>query len=157
MEKRGVIMYRTIANQKLKDKAILYDFRRNMVEHYSCTHSYRKTAQVFSVAVKTVVKWVKRYNQKGLKGLSDASRAPKVVHNKTRKEVEKLVISLRKQSHFGARRLKEEFHLPISAGAIYRIIKTAGLIKKRKKKYERKRDLRGLKQKLKPLSACKST
>ena len=52
---RSIIMYRTIANYKLKDKTLLYDFRRNMVE---------------------------------------------------------LVISLRKQSHFDTRRLKEKIQLP---------------------------------------------
>jgi transposase len=144
------IMYKDIANCKLKDKTFLYDFRRRMVEYYLEGYSFRETAREFVVNVKTVMKWVRRYKKDGLEGLKDVKRAPKVVHNKTGKEVEKLVISLRKQSHFGARRLKEEFNLPVSTGTIYRIVKQAGLIKRRRKKYMKKRDLRQIKQRLKP-------
>jgi len=64
--------------------------------------------------------------------------------------VEDIIIKLRDQSHFGARRLKEEFGLKVSAGAIYRILKQAGLIKKKRKKYMEKRDLREIKKMLKP-------
>ena len=71
------------------------------------------------------MKWVKRYKEKGLEGLKDKKR----VWNKTRKELEENIIVLRKQSHFGARRLKEVFNLEVSSGAIYRILKQAGLIK----------------------------
>ena len=144
------IMYRNIANNKLKDKTLIYNYRREMVEYYLEGHSYRKTARYFDVNKNTVIKWVKRYREEGLEGLKDRKRTPEVVHNKTGKEVEDLVVSLRKQSHFGPRRLKEEFNLPVSSGAIYRILKEKGLIKKHRKKWEKKRDLREIKSKLKP-------
>ena len=35
-------MYKDIANNKLKNKALLYDFRRNMVEYYLSGHSYKR-------------------------------------------------------------------------------------------------------------------
>ena len=94
MENKIRIMYRNIANCKLKDKAFLYDFRRRMVEYYLSGHSYREVAREFEVNVKTVVKWVRRYKEYGLEGVKDMKRAPRVVHNKTRKEVEKLVVTL---------------------------------------------------------------
>jgi len=144
------VMYRNIVNNQLKDKFLIYDLRREIVDFYLRGHSYRETAEFFEVNVKTVVKWVKRYKEEGLEGLKDRRRAPYVVHNKTKKEVEDLVVTLRKQSHFGAKRLKEEFHVPISAGAIYRIIKQNGLVKKQRKKWKTKRDLREIKKRLKP-------
>ena len=149
MEKYNM-SYSIIANKKLKDKGILYGIRREMVEYYYSCKSYRKAASYFGVNVKTVLKWVKRYKEGGLRGLRDLPRKPKVVHNKVRKEVEELVVKLRKQSHFGAMRLKMEFELPISAGAINRILKERGLLKRQRRKHEKKRDLREVKMKLKP-------
>jgi len=143
-------MYRNIVNNQLKNKSLIYDLRREMVDFYFSSHSYRDTAEFFEVNVKTVIKWVKRYKEEGLEGLKDRKRAPNVVHNKTKKEVEDLIIALRKQSHFGAKRLKEEFNLPVSTGAIYRIIKQNGLVRKQRKKWKTKRDLREIKKRLKP-------
>ena len=68
-----------------------------MVDYYLCGYSYRETAEFFEVNVKTIVKWVKRYKEEGLEGLKDRKRAPYVVHNKTKKEVEDLVIAFRYQ------------------------------------------------------------
>jgi len=147
---KTTIMYRNIANNKLKDKTLIYNFRREIVEYYLEGHSYRNTAEHFNVNKNTVVKWVKRYREQGLEGLKDRKRSPRVVWNKKGKEVEDLVVKLRKQSHFGPRRLKEEFNLPVSSGAIYRILKEKKLIKKHRKKHEKKRDLREIKKKLKP-------
>ena len=143
-------MYRNIVNNQLKNKSLIYDLRREMVDFYFSGYSYRDTAEFFEVNVKTVIKWVKRYKEEGLEGLKDRKRVPNVVHNKTKKEVEDLIIALRKQSHFGAKRLKEEFNIPVSTGAIYRIIKQKGLIKKQRKKWKTKRDLRKIKKRLKP-------
>lgn len=142
--------YKIIANNKLKDKSILYDLRRQMIEHYENIKSFRKTALEFKVNVKTVIKWVKRYKLYGLQGLVDLKRAPKKIHNKLSENIEKNIIFLRKQSGFGARRLKYEFDLNPSVGAIYRILKQYNLIKKIKRKYQKKQDLRMIKQKLKP-------
>jgi transposase len=143
-------MYRNIVNNQLKNKSLIYNLRREMVDFCLKGRSYRETAEFFEVNFKTVIKWVKRYKEEGLEGLKDRRRAPKVVHNKTKKEVEDLVVALRQQSRFGARRLKEEFNLPVSVGAIYRIIKQNGLVRKQRKKWETKRDLREIKKRLKP-------
>jgi len=40
-------------------------------------NSYRSTAEKFGVNLKTVIKWVKRYKEKGLEGLKDIKRIPK--------------------------------------------------------------------------------
>lgn len=122
-----------------------------MIEYYEKIKSFRKTAFKFNVNVKTIIKWVKRYKLYGLSGLLDIKRAPKRIHNKLSENIEKNIIFLRKQSGFGARRLKYEFELNVSVGAIYRILKQNNLIKKIKRKYQKKQDLRLIKQKLKPL------
>lgn len=144
------MLYRIIANNKLKDKKILYDFRRKIIEYYYTCKSYRKTARKYKVNVKTVIKWVKRYKEYGLEGLKDLPRRPKRIHNKLSKGTEELVVKLREKSHYGAKRLKMEFGLTISTGAINRILKEKNLLRKRRRKYEKKKDLREVKKRLKP-------
>jgi len=68
-------------------------------------------------------------------------------------EIEKLVIELRKQTGYGARRLKYEFELKISVGTINKILKQNGLIRKVKRKYQKKNDLRKIKAELKPFES----
>ena len=46
---------------------------------------------------------------------------------------------------FGSRRLIREFDLPISHGALERIWREHGLMKKRRRKYQRKQDLAHIK------------
>jgi transposase len=56
------------------------------------------------------------------------------------------VVALRRRlPTFGAQRLKREWDLPLSHVAIQRIWHQHGLIKKRRRKYQRKQDLAQLK------------
>ena len=142
--------YSFLANNKVNDKSLVYNFRRNMVEFYSIHKSYRMTAKHFGVNIKTVIKWVKRFNKFDLEGLKDRKRAPKKHGNKIPDHIEKHIINLRNMTHFGAKRLKYTFDLNVSVSAIYRVLKEHNLIKPHKKKYKKKRDMREIKNKLKP-------
>jgi transposase len=51
-------MYRNIVNNQLKNKSLIYDLRREMVDFCLRGHSYRETAEFFEVNVNTIVKWV---------------------------------------------------------------------------------------------------
>jgi transposase len=63
------------------------------------------TARILGVTRRTVYKAM----AKGKTGnLDDASRAPKVVHNKTSKEIEEKVVLLKSKTNYGPLRLKEE-------------------------------------------------
>ncbi len=57
------LMYRNIVNNQLKNKSLIYDLRREMVDYYLRGHSYRETADFFEVNFKTIAKWVKRYKE----------------------------------------------------------------------------------------------
>ena len=88
----------------------------------------------------------------GLNGLLNRSRAPKSIPHKTPREMEDRVIELRRlHPSWGPIRLKMHYELPISTKAIARIIRSAGLIKKRRKKWRRYQDLREKKRLLRPL------
>jgi len=109
-------------------------------------------ARAFHTTRKTVYKWLNRYRVQGLDGLLEKSRAPKRHPHQIPEELEQCIIAIRlKHPYLGPYRLKHEYHIPCSEGAIYRVIKQAGLTRARKRKYKVKRDLRKLKASMKPL------
>jgi transposase len=148
--KKQQYSYSYLANYKLNDKSLVYNFRRDIIETYSEQKSYRKTAKLLNINIKTVIKWVKRFNEGGLDNLKDRKRAPKRHGNKISPEMENKIIELRNNTNFGARRLKYEKNLEVGVSAIYRVLKENNLIKKHRRKYMKKRDLREIKKKLKP-------
>jgi transposase len=123
-----------------------YDLRLKMVK-YAEEHGNKPTARVFDSTVKTVRKWVRRYDRYKLEGLNSLSRAPKSCPHKTLEELEKRIVKLRKKlPYYGAARLKRDFDIPCSKNAIHRILRDHNLVKKRRKKHKRKKDLRQIKE-----------
>src|SRR6266478_737370 len=106
----------------------------------------KPTARLFSATVPTVRKWLRRFQQQGPAGLREHSRAAHYQPRRTPAELEQRVVELRRTLFtFGSRRLIREFDLPISHRALERIWRAHGLLKKRKKKYQRKQDLAHIK------------
>jgi|SRR5579863_569354 len=106
----------------------------------------KPTARLFRTSPLTVRKWWRRYQQRGPSGLQEHSRAPHRSPQKTSTEIEQQVLALRRQlPTFGAARLKREFDLPLSHMAIQRIWRAHGLMKKRRRTYQRKQDLAHIK------------
>jgi len=72
--------------------------------------------------------------------------APHTCPHKTPARLEQQVLKQRARTPgFGARRLKREFGLKPSAGAIARILRQHGLTRRKKRKHQTKRDLRAVK------------
>ena len=112
--------------------------------------SIAHAARHFGTTRTTVRKWLVRYEQNGYRGLEDMNRAPHNIPHKTSAAVEKRLIELRqKYPGWGPDRLEVHFRLRCSPGAAKRILREAGLTKKRKKKRIRN-DLRAQKAKLRP-------
>jgi transposase len=129
-----------------------FDLRIHLVR-YALDHGLHTATRQYQCSRNTVRKWVRRYQAEGLPGLEDRSRAPKSCPHKTPKAVERRVLAQRRKTPgFGARRLKREFELTPSVGAIARIIRQNGLSRRRKKKRQVKRDLRAVKARYKPLT-----
>ena len=129
-----------------------YDIRLRMVQ-YADLHGIKPAAREFRCQVKTVRKWLTRWKAAGRTraSLLDHSRAPKTCPHKTSPAVEKRVVAARREAPcFGARRLRDAYDLPASEGAIGRILRQRGLTRRRKKKYERKRDMRAVKAGFRP-------
>jgi transposase InsO family protein len=103
----------------------------------------KPTLRKWGIARNTIRTWLRRFESMGNKGLEDQRQGPKNIPHKTSKEIEDKVINARLQVPcYGPKRLQYFFELPCSQGAIQRIIKTNGLVRKRKKKYQKKNDLR---------------
>ncbi len=118
-----------------------YNHRLRLVES-ARQGGIKPTARLFATTVPTVRKWLRRYQQLGPSGLLEQSRAPRRQPRKTPPQVEQQVVELRQQlPTFGARRLIREFALPLSHRALERIWRSHGLMKKRRRKYQRKQDL----------------
>lgn len=125
-----------------------YDLRLRMVWSAK-VNGIKPTARLFRTTVKTVKKWFFRHRENGGKmgSLISRSRRPHRCPHKTKNEVEQQVVALRTRlPGMGAKRMKEEFELPCSHGAIGRIFRANQLVKRRQKKHQRKKNLREMKR-----------
>ena len=122
-----------------------YNHRLRLVESAK-KRGIKSTARFFATTVPTVRKWLRRFLQHGPAGLAEQSRARHHQPHKTPAATETQLVELRKTlPTFGARRLIREFDLPISHGALERIWRMHHLIRKRRRKYQRKQDLARIK------------
>jgi transposase len=122
-----------------------FNYRLRLVTH-ARQHGIKATARAFRTTVPTVRKWLRRYEAQGLKGLQELSRAARSCPHKIVGELAQKVVELRRQlPTFGARRLKREWDLPLGHGAIERILHEHGLIRPRRRKYQKKQDLAAFK------------
>ncbi|MBD3348104.1 MAG: helix-turn-helix domain-containing protein, partial [Candidatus Eisenbacteria bacterium] len=134
----------------IRSKNPTYDLRVKMVKH-AVEHGIRDAARAFQCSRNTVRKWLRRYRRHGLRGLVDRSRAPHSCPHKLSPEDEKIILRhARRVPHFSARRLRDEFELPYGVASIARVKRENGLSGKRKKKYQKKNDLRAVKQAYRP-------
>jgi transposase-like protein len=137
------IAYYTVARGK--DQTVKYEIRHSMVM-LALKQGIRPTARYYGVTRNTVRKWLRRYQETRIDGLQDRSRAPHHVPHKTSVMVEKKVLRLkRKLKRFGSRRLVRDYAPGCSHGAFDRICREHKLLRRRKRKRDRRNDLRAIK------------
>ena len=129
-------------NSKRKQTSI----RQEMVK-YAQIHGIKPAARYFGCSKNTVKKWTRCYESGGTGALTNGQKGPKNIPHKTSKEVEEHIIKCRKQAPcYGPKRLKWAFEdIQVSESAIARILRQNNLTRKRRKKYQRKQDLRMVK------------
>ncbi len=129
----------------IRQMANAFNYRLRLVTH-ARQHGIKAAGRDFRTTLPTVRKWVRRYQARGLEGLKELSRAPHSCPHKVSGELADQVVALRRQlPTFGARRLQREWELPLGHGAIERILREHGLIRPRRRKYQKKQDLAELK------------
>lgn len=132
------------------DKQSRHELRYEMVQ-FAIRQGNKASARAYETSAKVVRKWVKRFEEEGLSGLKDRSRRPINSPNKCSPTLEKKIIKLRiKTKHkFGARRLIDRFDLNCGKSCVQRIIKEHHLVKKRKKKRQKRNELWSVKKLMK--------
>jgi transposase InsO family protein len=120
--------------------------RKAMIErYYELKKNASQTAREFKTKRQTVKEWVVRYEQSGVEGLKNLSRAPHTIPHKTPAEIEHKIAAIRisKRHRIGQDRiyqqLKREGIQPPSTSVINRILHQADLIQKRRRKWQKKR------------------
>lgn len=127
-------------------KAERHILRQRVVE-WAREHGITAATREFACARNTVRKWLRRHQPGKPSSLREISRRPHHCPHQTPAATEGLVMRLRNQTGFGAQRLKMEFDVPCSVGAIKRIVRQHGGVRPRKKKRQVKRILRDIKAK----------
>ena len=127
-----------------------YNIRLRLVKHAQ-RHGISSAARRFDTTRKTVRKWFGRFGLEGLDGLQDRSRRPKHSPNKLSEAIEQEIIAIRKRlPYLGAYRIRYEHGIKASEGAIHRVLRDAGLVRKRRKKHHKQQDLREYKKRFAP-------
>jgi len=117
---------------------------------YALQNDISKAAREYKTTRKTVRKWMKRYQEEGLEGLKDKKRAPHHIPHKLKPEDEAQIVELREKfPSWGSRRLIGHYQVKGSHGSVNRVIKQNGLIKPKRKRWRKRKDLSDLKKKMK--------
>jgi transposase len=132
----------------IKQMSNPFDYRLKMVE-WAIKYGLSSASREFKTTRVTVRKWVGRFKQNGYVGLKEFSRAPKHIPHKMNKENEAQIVALR-EGHpaWGAYRLKNLYDVAGGHSAINRVMKQAGLLRRKRRRYLRRKDLSELKKKL---------
>jgi len=106
----------------------------------------KAAAREFGCSRNTVRKWLRRWVPGKPSSLQEHSRRPSHCPHQTGASLQGQIVKLRRQTGFGAQRLRHEFALPCSHNAIARILRHHQLVRPRKKKPAAKKHLRSVKR-----------
>jgi len=127
---------------------------RQKIVRYAQQHGNKPAARHFGCDPRTVREWRRRFTSHGAGALANKSRAPHRCPHKISKEIEDQIVKKRQAAPcYGPKRLIH-FNPSIKAseGAVYRILKEHGLLRRRRKKYRIKQDLRAVKARYQSLT-----
>ena len=129
----------------MKKEVIRKEFLKLRIKQYSYTKckTQLKEAYGISISTRTLKRWQKRFSKDDSWNLIDHTRRPKTIHYKITEQAKKEIISLRKQTGWGAKRIKQILkHLELSHLTINNIIKDYGLTRKEGNRAQRAKYVR---------------
>ncbi len=89
---------------------------------YALKHGIAPAARFYNTSRKTVAKWVSVYREEGRHGLIGRRKGPHCQPQKTSQALTDQIIEFRRRHpHLGARRIRIEMRIALSAKAIHRI------------------------------------
>ena len=133
---------------KMIEKTSKQNYRKGLVK-VALEFGISEAAREYKTTRKTVRKWVKRYKEGGYEALKNSNRSKRT--SKIPVEVTEKIVGTRKHyKSWGAYRILTQLDLAYSPTTVHKILKDHGLVKKVKKRYQRRRDMREIRKKYKP-------
>lgn len=114
---------------------------------YARAQGIKPAARYFHTTVRTVRKWLRRWQPGSLVGLRDRSRAPLHPAKQITASQRSQALELKRQlPSWGAARIKRNHSLPLSERALRRIWREGGLLRRKRRKHQTKQNLRAVKK-----------
>ncbi len=116
----------------MKKEIIRKEFLKLRIKQYSYTKckTQLKEKLGYSVSIRTLKRWQKRFAKDDSWNLIDDSRKPKIIHSKLNEKSRRDIILLREKTGWGAKRLKKLLGSDLSHVTINQVIREKGLTRK---------------------------
>jgi putative transposase len=109
------------ATMEIRSKAVILFEER--------VHTAVEISRMYNVSCRTLRRWVSKHKRTGIEGLVPLKPGPKNPAHKINGKVEQKILSLKqKYPHWGARRIKHQFDLPVCWKTVHNTIKKHGLL-----------------------------
>jgi len=92
-------------------------------------YSAAEISRMYNISGRTLRRWKSRHKSGGIEGLKPLKPGPKEAKHKVNTKTEQRIISLKqKYPHWGAKRIKHQFNLPVHWKTTHNVIKRNGLL-----------------------------
>lgn len=109
------------ASMEIRTKAVILSTENVKTDKEICSS--------YDISVRTLRRWKASYRKSGLNGLNPIKPGPKKTDRAISKKLENEIINLKqKYPHWGARRIKFQFDLPVHWNTVHKVIKKHGLL-----------------------------
>ena len=110
-------------------KATMEIMAKAVILHEEGIYSAAEISRMYNISERTLRKWESRHNNSGIEGLKSIKPGPKEAKNRLDNKIEQRIITLKqKYPHWGAKRLKHQFNLPVHWKTVHNVIKKNGLL-----------------------------
>ena len=128
---------------------------RERLVKYALHHGVKPAAREFKTTPKTVRKWIVRFQEHKKPGLANQSKRPKESPKAMKRFWYFKILDVCEKAKKHKKRItavwiKREHSVQYSIKTILKVMKETGYMPQKRKKYQRKRDLREIKKQLKP-------
>jgi transposase len=115
----------------------------------------KPSARKYMTSPKTVRKWLRRFEEEKKSGLKDRSKRPRKSPNEIKRFWYFKILDICKAARNNNKRInaamiKRKHNIPYSKNTILKVMRDIDFLPQKRKKHQRKRDLREIKAKMKP-------
>ena len=128
----------------MKKEIIRKEFLKLRIKQYSYSKCKTQIKDLYgySVSIRTLKRWQKRFSKDDSWNLIDESRTPNKIYYKITAQAREEIITLRKKTGWGAKRLKRILKQELAHSTINQILKEKGLTRKEGNRGRRARYIR---------------